>query len=99
MGRGAWNSIGKAAVIDINGIQVIVCSHRAQTLDPEVFRSAGIEPTEMEIVVVKSAVHFRAGFAPVAKEIITADGPGLTSLDMSRFDFKRIRRPLWPIDD
>ncbi len=99
MSQGAPGSIGKAAVIDVNGIQVIACSHRAQTLDPEVFRSAGIEPNDVDIVVVKSAVHFRAGFAPVAKEIITADGPGLTSLDLSIFPWTNIRRPLWPIDD
>jgi microcystin degradation protein MlrC len=99
MSQGAPGSIGKAAVIDVNGIQVIACSHRAQTLDPEVFRSAGIEPNDVDIVLVKSAVHFRAGFAPVAKEIITADGPGLTSLDLSIFPWSNIRRPLWPIDD
>lgn len=99
MSQGAPGSIGKAAVIDVDGIRVIACSHRAQTLDPEVFRSAGIEPNDVDIVVVKSAVHFRAGFAPVAKEIITADGPGLTSLDLSIFPWSNIRRPLWPIDE
>jgi len=99
MSQGAPGSIGKAAVIDVGGIQVIACSHRAQTLDPEVFRSAGIEPNDVDIVVVKSAVHFRAGFALVAKEIITADGPGLTSLDLSIFPWRDIRRPLWPIDE
>lgn len=99
MSRGAQGNIGKAAVIDVGGIQVIVCSHRAQTLDPEVFRSAGIDPMEQDILAVKSAVHFRAGFSQVAKKIIMADGPGLTSLDLAIFPWTNIRRPLWPIDD
>jgi len=69
-----------------------------QTRDPEVFRSAGIDPFDSDILAVKSAVHFRAGFKTVAKSIIIADGPGLTSLDLSIFPYTRIRRPMWPID-
>ena len=34
----------------------------------------------------------------LAKEIIIADGPGLTSLDLTMFPYTRIRRPMWPID-
>ncbi|MEE2753802.1 MAG: M81 family metallopeptidase [Candidatus Latescibacterota bacterium] len=98
MSCGAWGDIGTAAVINVNGIDVIVCSKRMQTRDPEVFRSAGIDPFDSDILAVKSAVHFRAGFKTVAKSIIIADGPGLTSLDLSIFPYTRIRRPMWPID-
>ena len=96
--RGAWGDIGLAAVINVNGIDVIACSKRVQTRDPEVFRSAGIDPFDYHILAVKSAVHFRAGFNSIAKEIIIADGPGLTSLDLSIFPYTRISRPMWPID-
>jgi microcystin degradation protein MlrC len=98
MSRGAWGDIGTAAVINVNGVDVIACSKRVQTRDPEVFRSAGIDPFDNDILAIKSAVHFRAGFKPVAKDIIIADGPGLTSLDLSIFPYTRIRRPMWPID-
>jgi microcystin degradation protein MlrC len=98
MSRGAWGDIGTAAVINVNGVDVIVSSKRVQTRDPEVFRSAGIDPFDSDILAIKSAVHFRAGFKTVAKDIIIADGPGLTSLDLSIFPYTRIRRPMWPID-
>ena len=98
MSRGAWGDIGIAAVIRVDEVDVIVCSKRVQTRDPEVFRSAGIDPMDYQILAVKSAVHFRAGFNPIAKEIIIADGPGLTSLDLTLFPYTRIRRPMWPID-
>jgi microcystin degradation protein MlrC len=98
MSRGAWGDIGTAVVINMNGIDVIVCSKRVQTRDPEVFRSAGIDPFDNHILALKSAVHFRAGFGPIATEIIIADGPGLTSLDLSTFPYTRIPRPMWPID-
>jgi microcystin degradation protein MlrC len=99
MTRGAWANMGRSVVIDVDGIRIIVCSERLQQRDPEVFRACGIEPTEVDILVVKSAVHFRAAFGPLAGAIIEADGPGLTALDLSPFPFKRIRRPIFPLDD
>jgi microcystin degradation protein MlrC len=98
MSRGASASLGISAVLDIGGLLVIVSSKRIQSRDPEMFRAAGIDPMEQKILVVKSAVHFRAGFEPIAADILIADAPGLTALDLSQFDFKRIRRPLYPID-
>ena len=77
---------------------MIVSSKRVQSRDPEMFRAAGVDPMVQKILVVKSAVHFRAGFTPLAAGIVIADAPGLTALDLSQFDFKRIRRPLYPIE-
>ncbi|MCH2664629.1 MlrC C-terminal domain-containing protein, partial [bacterium] len=80
------------------GVDVITCSKRLQTRDPEIFRSAGIDPFDNHILAIKSAVHFRAGFKDLATEMVIADGPGLTSLDLSLFPYTKIRRPMWPID-
>ena len=49
-------------------------------------------------VVVKSTIHYRAAFEPIASEIIEVDAPGLSSSNLGRFDFKRIRRPIFPLD-
>ncbi|MDP6040943.1 MAG: MlrC C-terminal domain-containing protein, partial [Candidatus Latescibacteria bacterium] len=98
MSRGAQGTLGTCVVLDVHGIQVIISSKRVQSRDPEMFRAAGIDPMAQKILVVKSAVHFRAGFTPFAAGIVIADAPGLTALDLSQFDFKRIRRPLYPID-
>ncbi len=99
MTRGAWANMGASIVLDIDGILVIVCSERLQQRDPEVFHACGIVPEEMDVLVVKSAVHFRAAFAPLDGCIIEADGPGLTSLDLRPFPFARIQRPIFPLDD
>jgi len=63
-----------------------------------VARSVGIDPQHKKIVVVKSSVHYRAAYEPIAKEIIEIDGPGLSSPNLSRFEFKHIRRPIFPLD-
>jgi microcystin degradation protein MlrC len=61
-------------------------------------RFVGIDPLLEKILVVKSTIHYRAAFEPIAREIIEVDAPGLSSSNLSRFDFKRIRRPIFPLD-
>ena len=58
----------------------------------------GIDPTEEKIVVVKSTIHHRAAFEPIAREIVEVDAPGLSSSNLARFAHKRIRRPIFPLD-
>jgi microcystin degradation protein MlrC len=103
IGAGAPASLGRTAVLSCHGrhghrVEVIVCERRIQARDLGIFRSQGIEPTEKAIVAVKSSVHFRAAFEPIAGRIIEVDTPGLLSIDLERFDFQRIQRPIWPLD-
>jgi microcystin degradation protein MlrC len=99
MGRGRRVDLGKMARLVIDGIDVIVSTIRTQTLDDEVFRLHGIDVTRYKYVAIKSSNHFRAGFAPIAHKIIRADTPGLVSADLSTFNYKRLERPIWPLDD
>ncbi|MFC1886468.1 M81 family metallopeptidase [Thermodesulfobacteriota bacterium] len=98
MTHGMLGNMGDTAVLNISGIRVIVASERIQARDPEMFRVCGIEPGTTGILVLKSAVHFRAAFENIAKEIIVADGPGLTANDLTLFPYQRIRRPMFPIN-
>ena len=81
-----------------DGLDILVGSERSQVFDPEVFALHGIDVTTCDIVVLKSSQHFRAGFAAIATEIITADSPGLTTLRVEHFDHPRADGPRWPID-
>ncbi len=85
-------------MLDVDDIKVILISYRWQTLDPEMIRFVGIDPTADKVVVVKSTIHYRAAFEPLAKEIIEVDVPGLSSSNLARFQFERIRRPIFPVD-
>ena len=96
--RGLPGRLGPTAVLDVDGVKVILISLRWQTLDPEMLRFVGIEPTEEKIVVVKSTIHYRAAFEPIAHEIVEVDAPGLSSSNLGRFAFTRIRRPIFPLD-
>lgn len=98
MGRGARVDYGRMARLVMGGVDVLVSSVRAQVLDPEVFLLHGIDVTRYKVVGLKSSAHFRAGFEPLAARIIAADAPGLTTKDFTVFDYRRIRRPMWPLD-
>jgi len=98
MGRGTISSMGKAAVLDTGNVQIVVCSDQAEPHDPGFFRSVGIEPTAKRYLVLKSRIHYRAGFQDIAKHAIPCDGVGVTSSDNSLFTFKKVRRPIYPLD-
>jgi microcystin degradation protein MlrC len=98
MGRGTVGNMGRTAVLKVGGVRIVLNEHRIQNYDPEIFRCVGIEPTEQKIVVVKSVVHFRAAYEPIASLVIEADGPGICSLDLSRFPYQRVPRPIYGLD-
>jgi microcystin degradation protein MlrC len=103
MNQGVEDTLGRTAVLACEGrygntVDVVVAERRVQALDTAIFRSQGIEPSRRKIVAVKSAVHFRGAFTPIAKRIIEVDTPGLTSVNFSRFPYRRLPRPIWPLD-
>jgi len=92
-------SLGRSVVININGIQVILISIRNQVFGSDFFPQTGIEPTSLDVIVVKSTQHFYDSFLPIAKKIIYCDAPGAFSCHGLRvLPFKKLERPLWPID-
>src|SRR4029453_14073609 len=98
MFRGLEGRLGTTAVLDVDDVKVILISLRWQTLDPEMIRFVGIDPQGEKILVVKSTIHYRAAFEPIAREIIEVDAPGLSSSNLERFAFTRVRRPIFPLD-
>ena len=97
--RGLPGRLGRTAVLQSGGVKVILISHRWQTLDPEMIRLVGIEPRDERIIVVKSTIHYRAAFEPLAARIIEVDASGLSSSNLDRFPFANVRRPIFPLDD
>jgi microcystin degradation protein MlrC len=62
-------------------------------------RFVGIDPLAEKILVVKSTIHYRAAFEPIAHEIVEVDAPGLSSSNLARFRFQHVRRPIFPLDE
>jgi microcystin degradation protein MlrC len=93
-------NLGLSALLDLGGIQVVVVSIRTQCADPMFFEMMGVDIAAARTVVVKSRGHFRAGFDEffASDQVIEVDAPGLTSPILSRFEFRRLPRPIFPLD-
>ena len=89
---------GPTATLDAAGIAILVVTNPGQMLDQQQFRAFGIDPSAKRVVALKSQQHFRAAFTPIAGQIVVADGGGLSTSDLSRFPFSRVRRPIYPLD-
>jgi len=91
--------VGRTAVLDVDGVEIILTEKSHAPNDPEVFRRNGIEPVERKILLLKSRGHFRAAYEPFSKEVIEVDAPGLTTPNLRWFRYKNIPRPIYPLDD
>jgi microcystin degradation protein MlrC len=92
MGAGNPANLGPSALISIApGIRVIVVSRKMQALDQAIIRHVGIEPASAPILALKSSVHFRADFTPIAERIIVAIAPGPVVADPATLPFQHVR--------
>ncbi|KGJ15366.1 M81 family metallopeptidase [Paracoccus sanguinis] len=91
---GATLELGPSAclrAVEAPGVRVVLTSAKTQMADREMFRFVGIAPEDQPILVVKSSVHFRADFQPIAKALLTAVAPGPMPLSPASLPFTRLR--------
>jgi len=98
MYTGVTVKMGPTAVLDTGTMQIVVVSRHHEPWDIGVFTSVGIDPRTKRYLLLKSRIHYRAGFAPLGRATITLDGDGVTTSDNSRLDYVRVRRPIFPLD-
>jgi microcystin degradation protein MlrC len=79
-------------------VEVLVTTRAETPIDLNVFRCHGIEPTRHRVLGLKGKGHFRAAFEPIARRVVLVEGPGITGADLSRLSFRKVRRPIWPLD-
>ena len=98
--RGRTAKLGPAALVRSGGLTLIVCSRRVQCADPAFFESFSLDIGNFRSLTVKSRGHFRAGFDEFYRheQILEVDAAGLTSPMLSRFTWKGLPRPVWPLD-
>ena len=95
---GASIAVGDAAWVEAAGIDILLISLRRQATGTDVFTDLGCELSQRKIVVVKSAQHFHASFAKVAKQVLYVGAPGAATPFLHTLDYRKIQRPIWPLD-
>ncbi|MEO0398862.1 MAG: M81 family metallopeptidase [Pseudomonadota bacterium] len=98
--KGSMTGIGPCAAIDVDGVHMIVNAIHEQIVDEGAFAMLGLNAQDYRSIVLKTRGHFRAAFDFVdPQDIYELDTPGLTPQNFSRVDWKRLSRPIFPLDD
>ena len=88
--------VGPMAVLNLDGVDVILSSTRLSIVDPAQLRSLGLEPLEYRIVVLKRG-YLTAPFQAIAERSILAFTPGATNCQVAQMKFSRVNRPMYPL--
>ena len=91
MFKGIRYRIGPMALLRTGGVRVVVASSRAQAADQSILRHLGVEPAEQKILALKSSVHFRADFEPIAADILVVAAPGPCPADTRTLPYRNLR--------
>jgi microcystin degradation protein MlrC len=94
---GLARSFGPTAVLEVGGIDILIVSLSSQILDLQQFRAFGIEPTDKQVIALKSMQHFRAAFEPIAAKVIVCDSGALCTPDLRKLPFRNVPRPMFPL--
>jgi microcystin degradation protein MlrC len=89
---------GRAALLESEGVRILVREKKVMPFDREEIQVMGIDPAACRIIVVKSALAWRAAYGELAREVIDVDTPGVCTARLETLPYRKLRRPIAPID-
>ena len=95
---GLLMDMGPTVVFDTGKVEIVVISRQQEPNDKNAFLSLGIDPARKKYLMLKSRIHYRAGFRDIAKEVIECAGTGVCTSDYDQLTFRNVRRPIFPLD-
>ena len=99
MATGSAMSMGPSVVLDTGKVEIVVISRHVEPYDLGCFYSLGIDPLAKTYLMLKSRIHYRAVFLPIAKKIVECAGRGVCTSDYDELTFEHVRRPIYPLDN
>ena len=98
MRKGLLSNTGTTVVLDTGRVEIVIISRHQEPYDLSCLLSARIDPRRKHYVILKSRVHWRAGMGELAREVVECAGMGVATSDYSQLTFRRMRRPIYPLD-
>ena len=91
---GAKFRIGPMALLtdEESGVSAVLACRRIQAVDQEMFRHVGVEPASVPVLALKSTVHFRAHFEPIAEAVLCVQSPGAHVTDPEELPYRNLRK-------
>ncbi len=99
---GGYQSFETVAVVRIGeNERVILTPGLNQVTAPDIFDDLGIDFDDLDIVAIKSRVHFRRGFVEpgIAGEVVKVDAPGLGPADLTTLPYENVPDDLYPLTE
>jgi len=88
----------RTALLEVGQIRIVLLDHRSFAINhPILYTHLGLDISDAQMVVVKTASNFQF-FQDWRKGLIRVDSPGMTQSDLAAFEWKRISRPIYPLD-
>lgn len=84
-------NLGPMVLLKIKDLRIVVSSRKQQAADQSIFRHLGVEPRAQKILALKSSVHFRGDFQPIAEEILIVAAPGPNLADHRLLPYRHLR--------
>ena len=103
-GGGRYWDMGHTAVIHVVGSTLdmpnllLLTARRSSPNSLHQLISNGVYPRRQKILVAKGCIAPRAAYEPIAGVMIEVDSPGATAVNPARFEYKRVRRPLFGLE-
>ncbi|HYI95609.1 MAG TPA: M81 family metallopeptidase [Bryobacteraceae bacterium] len=97
--HGLLASMGPSATLGVGKLSIVVGSRPVFMIDPELYRSQGVEPAEQEFVGVKSPTLFRPAYKSLSENIVHFDMPGPCRGKLTLMPYQNISRPMFPLDE
>lgn len=95
---GAKVPMGACALVEAQGVQIVLASLRTQAMGTDLFTGLGCDLASRRLIVVKSSQHFYAEFSKIASKVLYAQAPGTLTDDLRTLPYQNIKRPKWPLD-
>jgi microcystin degradation protein MlrC len=97
--RGGRFELGPMARVGVGAVEILMASRKQQAADQAMFRHLGSEPAAARVLQLKSSVHFRADFGPIADRVLVVEAPGPNVADPAKLPFTKLppgrrRRPI-----
>jgi microcystin degradation protein MlrC len=91
-------STGAAALVRCGSIDAVVHTRSVGVIDPAIYEALGADPGAYHVIQAKSHVSYKAGFDRITSRSVVASTAGPTTADLTRLDFRKRPRPLFPFE-
>ena len=98
-GGRSWGTMGRTAVVETErGLTVQLTSVRNAPFSIQHICCCDLDPGSFAVLVAKGVIAPAAAFSEVCQTMIRVNTPGVTSADLTHFDYQHRRKPLFPLE-